>query len=73
MSDDVWHRYRPTAQLRFVEREGAKAFDINTSRFGGPVEMRTYRILQQMWQHEETGREAWRDVPVSREEHGTSQ
>lgn len=55
----------PTMSLRFVEREGAKAFDINTSRFGGPVEKVKYRVLQQMFRDPHGGDlQIWRDVPL---------
>ena len=58
MNDEaVWHRYYPTARLRFVERDKVLA---------DPHDK--IRILQQLWQHEETGREVWRDVPLSSED-----
>lgn len=57
-------RYFPTCILRFVLRDEPEPFNPMTTSIGGPVRMQQVRILQQLWQHEETGRDQWRDVPL---------
>jgi hypothetical protein len=58
---ETWHQ---TAVLRFVTRPEPVP---NT---GMVSTVRTIRVLQQMWQHAETGRTQWRDVPLENETTG---
>ena len=51
-----------TPHLRFVERPKPDEF---TSMVSTTMKV---RILQQLWQHGETGRTQWRDVPLCKEE-----
>lgn len=53
--------FKPTVNLRFVERFDGLKYD----KAGQPV---YYRILQQLWVETETGKQEWRDVPVTDEE-----
>jgi hypothetical protein len=55
---DIWApRWLATPQLRFVVRE------LSYSERPGITVIKSIRILQQQWQHEETGHTQWRDVP----------
>ena len=58
----------PTAKLRFIERKFEMDPFYRDIQTGGPA-YRTYRVLQQWWEHTEWNAQGeWRDVPLETED-----
>ena len=53
---ETWETWFPTSHLRFMER--------SEPMFGTTGISHTVRVLQQLFQHGETGRTQWRDVEL---------